>query len=934
MPKQATAKLTPKVQTSQPVNFLQKPLKVDFKELFKVLGKSTIHGVTGKWEELAKDTVDAVAAIGLTTEPGELAFLLIRRSLTRALFDLIAESASQTRSETEYDENELIESLDFSASLTDIHIDSRFIDRPGAIPIIPIAQRLLQSWLEAHSVTVISATSIASRLSSYFVFALNQEWRSNAKSYAALREALETPFTKAGEREWAWATYTACLQKRIEEGLFNESFSLSQIYIPLNAWYPERPARQDTLGKADPSEYKIRKIVVPLLAELDAWLDSPDRNDTIRVISGGPGSGKSSFARIFAAHVAVQGRFKVLFVQLHLMDAGRDFISEIGDLVKSEGTLLQNPLDLDSPEPNLLIILDGLDELSSQGKAAAETAKNFVAEVDRVVERRNSSNCRLRILFSGRELVVQESESEFRRARQILTLLPYYSPTEMPKTAPAQSKEFDDANGLLSIDLRQTWWKRYGELTGEPLDGLPPVLNREDLAEITAQPLLNYLLALSYTRKQIDFSQTVNLNAIYADLIGRVHERAYQNRWKPMGDMKSENFMRVLEVIGLATWHGDGRTTTVREIENYCQVSGVSSLLKEFKEGAEAGVTNLLAAFFFRKQGQRSSGDATFVFTHKSFGEYLASRRIMRAALRIAEELEDRERNPDKGWNEKEALKHWAQICGPSPVSPYIHNFLLNEAQSRPMDVCRKQQSYLARLFSYMLCHGMPMEQLQLATFKIELDQARNAEETLLASLNSFARVTGEASLIEHPDPTTFGTWLKRIQGQRNTVNLVPSVLSFLKLESCNLTLSDMWDADLSFSGMKNSSLLFANLRHANLANAKLAHAKLVSANFINADLTRADLTHANLTGANLTNAKLACANLTNANLTNADLTYTKLAHAELIHANLTNARLFYTDLTDADLTGANLRSVRYHGVTASKEVLALLKAHGKDPQG
>ena len=91
-------------------------------------------------------------------------------------------------------------------------------------------------------------------------------------------------------------------------------------------------------------------------------------------------------------------------------------------------------------------------------------------------------------------------------------------------------------------------------------------------------------------------------------------------------------------------------------------VSGVGGMLDAFQEGAKAGVTRLLAAFFFRQYGQRISGDPTFVFTHKSFGEYLAARRVVRAMERVSRELERRASSPDEGWDERDALTHWAQI--------------------------------------------------------------------------------------------------------------------------------------------------------------------------------------------------------------------------------------------------------------------------------
>jgi len=58
---------------------------------------------------------------------------------------------------------------------------------------------------------------------------------------------------------------------------------------------------------------------------------------------------------------------------------------------------------------------------------------------------------------------------------------------------------------------------------------LPKELIHPDLDEITAQPLLNYLVALSFTRGKLDFSSDINLNSIYSDLVAAVHERGYES---------------------------------------------------------------------------------------------------------------------------------------------------------------------------------------------------------------------------------------------------------------------------------------------------------------------------------------------------------------------------------------------------------------------
>ncbi|NLZ04923.1 MAG: pentapeptide repeat-containing protein [Phycisphaerae bacterium] len=912
------AKSSPKLKATKPKNVFTKPLQADFKALFKALGSGIGHTVCGKWEEIGADTAEALSAIGVATEPEELVFLLIRRSMTKALFDLIGESAGGQLTKPETDTDTLLEQLDFSICAEDVQIDQKFLDRPTELPLIKNLQSLLRQWLEGLGVAEPAAAAIVDRLPSYFLYALNEEWRRNAKSYRPLLEALDTPFARAGEREWAWSTYSALLRRRVQESIFDEPFSLSQIYVGLNAFFYEEEPNKDLTNEIARTGRERRRVVIALKEELQNWLENPNPQNVIRVISGGPGSGKSSFARIFAAQLSENPKIKVLYVPLHLIDPARDIVEEIGRFVRDEGVLPSNPLDPDSPEANLLIIFDGLDELAGQGKAAAETARGFIREVERTVEKRNLQRVKLRVLISGRELVVQENESEFRRPRQILNLLPYFvsRPSDDKRHPVREDDEYDDPHELLKVDLREQWWENYGVLTGRGFGGLPKELGREDLREITAQPLLNYLVALSFTREKLDFTKDINLNAIYADLVGAVHERGYEKHriYGPIRHMKADEFSRVLEEIGLAAWHGDGRTTTVREIEDHCRASGVGVLLDAFQEGAKAGVTRLLAAFFFRQYGRRPSGDPTFVFTHKSFGEYLAARRVVRAIERIARELERRANNPDEGWDERDALKHWAQICGPAAISRYLHAFLLNEIGLRSPSQLVQWQGRLATLFGYVLRQGMPMEQLQIGPFRDVLFQSRNAEEALLAALNACARVTGQMSPIEHPTPTAFGAWFKRIQGQRSGPDstLASECLSFLNLKGITLYISDFYETNLRSSDLEdlqasmtcfsNSNLCEANLRRAILVSSKLSAAALQRADLQQARLMRADLHIAVLREANLERANLEGANLEGANLEGANLEGASLEKANLEKANLEGA-----NLEGARLKGANL---------------------------
>jgi REP element-mobilizing transposase RayT len=180
-----------------------------------------------------------------------------------------------------------------------------------------------------------------------FVFALNEQWRTRSQDYAALKEVLDTPFTQASEREQGWLRYRAWLQKRVEEPMFLEAFSLKQVYVPLRAYYERQVERQPEqkleLGITEGKEYE--RVVVDLNSELETWLQEAKPDDAIRLISGGPGSGKSSFAKIFAAQQAEKGEIPVLLIPLHLFTPSDDLVKAVGEFVQTEGFLRHNPMD-------------------------------------------------------------------------------------------------------------------------------------------------------------------------------------------------------------------------------------------------------------------------------------------------------------------------------------------------------------------------------------------------------------------------------------------------------------------------------------------------------------------------------------------------------------------------------------------------------------
>jgi hypothetical protein len=333
-----------------------------------------------------------------------------------------------------------------------------------------------------------------------------------------------------------------------------------------------------------------------------------------------------------------------------------------------------------------------------------------------------------------------------------------------------------------------------------------------------------------------------------------------------------------LEEIAIATWHGDGRTTTVRAIETRCEHSDLKWLLDSYQEGAQQGLTKLLTAFYFRQAGQRNQDhDKTFEFTHKSFAEYLTAKRVVKMVAQIHEELQRHKQSSRSGWNEDEALEEWAKLCGMTAMDSYVFEFICNEMQLQKSHVSEWQKT-LSSLISYMLREGMPMHilwegmlkhELQLPTYKDTCRQARNAEEALLAALNACARVTQQLSNVEWESETAFGEWVSRLQPQRSggENTLAFDCFSYLNLSGCYLDLHDFYAANLQRANLEGAdlqlaNLQLANLQRANLVGANLERANLVGAYLVEANLREADLVKANLRGANLRGAKLENANL------------------------------------------------------------------------
>ncbi len=902
------------ISVSKPQNIWKRQVKVNLRSLFSTLGKAALNGAFLQWDDLAENGVEVLDDLGLSRTPGELAGLLISQSLMKAMKGLLKSNADLLPQEVEkLPLKELYRQITDFLEEPELILDQDFFEHPERLPIVAPIQAAFLRWLTTNNLISNSqeAKSLSNRLPAYFVLALQEQWKDKRDEYSLLLDEIDTPFNNAWKRERGWLHYRAWLQKQIDEPIFWETFSLKQIYVPLRGFYEEKEikATPDTDYHREPS---FKRIVIKLQEQLETWLEAAKSDDAIRLLTGGPGSGKSSFCKVFAAQQARLEK-QVLYIPLHRLSFSTDLVTAVQTFVQHDGFLPENPLEPRDQDLKLLIIFDGLDELSMQGKIAQEVAHNFINEVREKVHHFNQNKTRLQVLISGRDVVVQSNKNNFKKPQQIITILPYWVD---------KSDDFSDVDNLLKVDQRDQWWQQYGQAKGKNYAQLPPELSGKNLQEITAQPLLNYLIALTFERGEVQFSQETNLNNIYDNLLKAVYERGYEKNspgHRAIEGITEKDFVLILMEIALSCWHGNGRTTTVIEIEEHCENNGLKNLLKNFQDSfqsdSQGSITRLLTAFYFRESGDLRGSEKTFEFTHKSFGEYLTARRIVDRVKQIHRKLQDSENDYDNDYDPRQALIAWATLCGPTAIDEYLFSFIVNQMQLQSPDEVKQWQKTLGHLIEYLLVKGMPMEGLKnRPNFQEEMQQARNAEEALLALFNACGRVTEEIFPIQWPSREAFGNWLARLQGQRIDFEpmLVLDCLSFLDLQNCLLIHRDLGGANLQRANFAEANLRGANLQRANLEGANLQRANLVGANLRGANLRGANLRGANLRGANLeaanlAGANLAGANLARANLKGANLEWANLEWANLVGANLRGANLRGANLEEANLEGANL---------------------------
>jgi uncharacterized protein YjbI with pentapeptide repeats len=707
-------------------------------------------------------------------------------------------------------------------------------------------------------------------------------------------------------------------------------------------WNEEIPIQTD-----DRERQKIKRTahVSNLHEVLHQWLNRNANKDPVRVIAGGPGCGKSSFARAFAHEVAQESnKHRVALIRLqytHLTgQLDQDiaaYFRKFNSLVSPKGNpgLPQSPLEWRKEDATpLLLIFDGLDELTADAGDAEKYARDFLLSLMRMLSPLNNDGPSVRAIVLGRNIACEQAMKAANlplpTMLNVAPIAPMTRQTCLLNATPFDDEDEDkqdlfDPDTLMQKDQRETYWQQWAYAKGLDADDIPAPVTHKNMSALNLEPLLLHLL-INSKYCGADWQQAAdNRNLVYEDILEKIYKRNQDKGHFASHNISRDDFFNLMEVLGLAAWRGNGRTGSEKEFLTVRKLHLRRE--KHFKSIHAASLKSVALNIHTRPGG--NSDDDGFEFIHKSFGEFLTARGLLSHARRLADKLAGDD-EPD------ELAEQWSELIKGAELTPYIIQFLYDETRHRlTPEKAGKVKEGLTEMLNWVIEHGLPVAKTfpGLNWRTLETCQ-RCAESALLATASASACVIpiNQKKSDECPSPTidiNTKIFPDSAIAFVSRLTYAPHMVARFVFRRINLRGADLFRVDLSNANLNEADLNGADLSEANLSEAYLSGAELIGAELSGADLSMANLSMANLGGADLSRADLRDTDLSGADLRDTNLSGADLSMAHLSGANLSGADLREADLSEADLSEANLSGAYLSGANLSEANLSMANLRG-----
>lgn len=942
------------------IQFRRPETKIDLTQLSATVAKAVVNVIRTNPAGIASNAIDAISgALGEPEQTAETqAWNWMIAVLSQATAEFLAEP--RLRSPLSADElspsiESLLKTLPENGEVAPEHLIHPAINVhfQAAVDLVPgIAARAApEHGLDEEALRTLFRRALSD--------ASGRVLARDTSAYNLISAALQSPMSSAQMREVAWRRHANWIRQRFtQDPIFSPdsdvTIPLAHVYLRTRCyWHTEEetpnPDGEDSghgHDRREPEAYR-KAHLGDLHDTILGWLAWDPPTDPIRVVAGGPGCGKSSFARAFATEVIDRDKLRLVFIPLQYLRRSGDLSDDIGRYLTSLHQWVnvdacqgfpENPLDWRGSERRpILLIFDGLDEMSSEERVATEISRQFLFALRQMLTPLNIGPApTVRAIVLGRSASCQDALKEAGMGLHTMLNVAKITPLkrsdlELSDSEDFQKPDLDADTNLMDRDDRGQYWKRWRHVRRIEGDDMPEAVTSEKIRDLNAEPLLLHLLITSDYIGDKWEQAAENPNLVYRDILSKIHDR---NREKegdsPAKSLGKAEFFTLMECLGLAAWHGNGRTGTAEEFRELRDKHAKKEKRKFSKIDAAE-----LKTVALQVHTRKGIGNEGFEFIHKSFGEYLSASALISAASRLS----DRLRNEDLGIDPGDAAREWADIIGSAELTPFVMTFLQREAPlALTQDRAVQIKTDLEKVLGWVQLNGMPVQSLYGDASYRELETLqRCAESALVVTATAITTAAQDSDAEEDvhlsiPWPAQRDGYTKnqdvsdryavfRALDRLHATTRAPVArgLALLDLRGVNLSRANLYGANLYRANLCRANLYGTDLSRANLSRANLREADLRGANLFRANLNGTKLPKAHLRGAVLDRADLDGAKVYSADLYGADLNGVKLSGADLSRVNLCEANLRGADLSTADLHGADLGRANLGGAALSE---------------
>ena len=729
--------------------------------------------------------------------------------------------------------------------------------------------------------------------------------------------------------ENGWAAYQDYL-KDLEMPLFGTDLTGDQLYVPLLSL----EVTEDPLRYVKTDEW------------LDNWVARADGGSVV-FLSGDPGGGKSTVARMFTRRLSRSGKADVAFVKLRhfnekSLHADGGLLRSIENYVNATGRF-----SIEIPRRNkpLVFVLDGLDEVAARGKSTRGLAGSVLeSAMGFCVRCREEGAGDVKMLVTTRTVLMPEiveyvEPSMMDGVVAYLELQPYAvrGNAQMPRNlawriepATGLDKEMDP------LYCRYLWWEKYNSLTGADNTKIRDAILRWDQrVGITVQPMVNHLVAI--LSDSVDFADVPNRSAVYEQLLRSVFERRSESvkgdesRHKS-GFMTVEGHMLFLEAAAVCAWRNSKSSAIVDLTSLSEQISrreysmDKNALRAELGEGGKDGIANCVIASYLRPTWESNSGDEAYEFVHNSFMEYLVSRWLNRflndnfgkSYEECESELFDALAYPGFTHNTLEFLASGISACKDAVTLSALRCWIVKMVdESLGRWFCKTQDEPFARSEEDVRFDWMRVNLLSMHSSISDVRENNHSGNEGLSIREGMPLCPAPQSVqtADVLDVFVFSAWMTSISDKadifrtacENLSNLELSGLRciFLEAERATIQSSTLDRAVLNGACFEGASMEMTSLNDASLYIAVFRKAAIECVVFDRSLLAEAIFDGAEISRSSFDGCDMTSALLRSATIDRCSLRGTKLNEAKLTNVGIRCSNFSNADLSNADLTGA-----------------------------